>query len=480
MEVSLAETEARLLRKLFSSHARSRLLVLGDFMVDEYIRGAVNKISPEAPVQVIEVCNKDRHLGGAGNVVNNLLSMGASVSACGVIGEDSDGRWLIDELLEKGAAVDGLFLSSQRPTSLKQRVIAGNQQMLRLDFEVKYHIDKKFEDRIIGYISDNIALYDLIIISDYKKGVLSPRVLRETIALSRKHKKPVIIDPKGTDYSNYRGATLITPNKKEASLATGIDIVDQESLLEAGHTLLRELQLTALLITRGEEGMSLFQPGMGGDSVGLFHAPTKAREVFDITGAGDTVLSTLGLCLASDIPLKESVELANVAGGISVGKLGTATVTVKEVIHELEGYEITGYRKLKDPGEALDIVKQHKKLGKRVVLTMGCFEMLRLDQIRFLSQARRLGDCLIVGVYSDKLLAKHFGDEHPYIHESERTQIIAAIDSVDYLILLDNDEPNSLIRVLEPNIVAESNDSIRLDKEEIEELESSFVKVVGF
>jgi len=475
MQIDLQETEARLLRRLFSRHKQVFALVLGDFILDEYIRGAANRISPEAPVQVIEIQSKDKYLGGAGNVVNNMTAMGAKLAACGIVGQDSDGTWLIETMQKKGVDVAGMFCITARTTTVKQRIIAGTQQMMRLDREVKTAIPAEWEERITDYIAKTIHRYSVIIISDYKKGVLTPKVLKSVISIAKENGKPVIIDPKGTDYSNYAGATLITPNKKEASLASGIEISDHESLFRAGKLLLEQLNLSAVLITRSEEGMSLFQPRGGKTSI--FNAPTKAREVYDITGAGDSVIGALGLCIASDIPLKEAVEIANIAGGISVGKLGTAVVTVKEIFQEIESCEMSGFRKVKEMREVLEISHQAKKLGKRVVLTLGCFDSLKLNQIRFLEQSKRMGDYLIVGIYSDSIVKKHFGEERPYIKETERAQIIAAMGSVDYLALLDDEDPLLLAQKMLPHTLTESSDSIHLGKA-VEELEMDGVKVV--
>jgi len=475
MQIDLQETEARSLRKLFSKHKQVFALVIGDFILDEYIRGAANRISPEAPVQVIEIQSKDKYLGGAGNVVNNMVAMGAELSACGIAGQDSDGAWLIETMRKKGVDVSGMFCIPERTTTTKQRIIAGTQQMMRLDSEVTTAIPAEWEDEIINYTAKTIHRYSVIIISDYKKGVLTPRVLKSVISIAKKSGKPVIIDPKGTDYSNYAGATLITPNKKEASLASGIEINDHDSLCRAGKMLLEHLKLSAVLITRSEEGMSLFQ--LKGSRISVFNAPTKAREVYDITGAGDSVISTLGLCVASDIPLKEAVEIANIAGGISVGKLGTAVVTVKEIFQEIESCEMAGFRKIKEISEVLEISHQAKKLDKRVVLTLGCFDLLKLEQIRFLEQSKRMGDYLIVGMYSDKTVKKHFGEERPYIQESERAQIIAAMGSVDYLTILDDEDPLLLAKEILPHTLTESSDSIHSNGA-VETLEKNGVKVV--
>jgi len=480
MKVDLEETEARLLRRLFLNHKQVRALVVGDFMLDEYIRGTVNRISPEAPVQVIDIKSKDKYLGGAGNVVNNLVSMGAELFACGVVGEDSDGKWLVDVMESKGVKVDGLFFAPERKTTTKQRVIAGYQQMLRLDSEEKTLIDSAWEDKIINYLTRTIEQYDVVILSDYKKGVLTPRVLKFAISISRENKKPVIIDPKGDDYTNYRGATLITPNKKEASLAANIDICDMDSLFHAGEFFLEELDIEAVLITRSEEGMSLFRYDDRDKKsvVRAFHASTKAREVFDITGAGDTVLSALGICLASEIPLKEAVEIANIAAGISVGKIGTAAVTVEEIFSEIESYEMTGLRKIKDYDDFLDISNQLKKIGKRIVLTFGCFDLLELKHIRFFEQSKRMGDYFMVGVYSDAVVNDHFGNDRPYIQESERTQIVAAMGSIDYVTIIDKScDPAFLVEKMLPDILTESSDSLKIDKNSVVNSEVKIIRL---
>jgi len=258
--------------------------VIGDLMLDEYLWGRAERISPEAPVQVVEVVREDLRLGGAGNVVHNLAALGASVSICSVIGADDNGTLLRRAFTEKGIELAGLFQAPERKTSKKTRVIAANQQIVRIDRETRSEVTQASQEAMLAYLEAHLGSFDVIVVSDYLKGVLTDQVLAQVCQAGRRLGIPVVVDPKGNDYAKYRGATLLTPNRKEAEIASGVAIVDQASLELAADRLLGRLELDALLITRSEAGMSLFQK-----DAGTVHIPTVAREVYDVTGAGDTV-----------------------------------------------------------------------------------------------------------------------------------------------------------------------------------------------
>jgi len=312
------------LQDILQSFSGQQVLVLGDLMVDEYIWGKASRISPEAPVPVVEVGNQTFVLGGAANVANNIHSLGGTAHLVGVIGGDRTGEKIKERLDAEGLTIEGILLDDSRPTTLKTRVLAHNQQVVRIDREDKSFLNSKMEEVILSYLAEKIPQIAAVVISDYGKGVITPLVAAQTIALARKHGKPIAVDPKGTDYNKYKGATIITPNKKEAETALNIVLDTEEKLVFAGQKLRDSLELDYLLITRGEEGMSLFA-----DSV--FHVPAVASKVYDVTGAGDTVISTLILSLASGASLPDATLLSNYAAAVVVKKVGTSTVSSKEI-----------------------------------------------------------------------------------------------------------------------------------------------------
>jgi D-glycero-beta-D-manno-heptose-7-phosphate kinase len=318
-------------RALFVAMEGKRVLVLGDVMLDEFIWGNVVRISPEAPVPVVEVTDQSFHVGGAGNVACNVRALGGVAVMIGVIGTDAAGQRVRDALAAAG--VDGSLAVSDRgrPTTVKTRIIAHHQQVVRADRERSDDVPDTVEDDLLERVGTALPSCDAVVLSDYQKGVLTPRVMRSVLSLARRHRVPTLVDPKVHHFPLYRRVTLLTPNQAEAELATGIRIRREADLQAAGRRILALLGAKAVLVTRGEHGMSLFQP-----RTAPVHVPTSAREVFDVTGAGDTVIATLGLALSSGASLVEAAMLANFAAGVVVGKLGTATATVAEVMAAIE------------------------------------------------------------------------------------------------------------------------------------------------
>lgn len=303
-----------------------RLLVLGDLMLDEFIWGEVRRISPEAPVPVVEVKRESWHLGGAGNVVSNLSDLGARATPIGITGNDEAGRLLRQRFSEQGAFVDGLIVDQTRPTTRKSRIVAHSQQMVRADREDRSPISRELEDKIIAAVNIALPETDAIVISDYDKGLLTPRVLENAIAMAQAQKKIICLDPKIKNFHHYKNVDVITPNQIEAERASGIEIIDVESLLAAAHRIRKMLDCKNVLITRGEHGMSLLDA-----EDKLTQIPTMAREVYDVTGAGDTVIAVLSLALAAGADITEAAIIANHAAGLVVGKIGTATVSKPEL-----------------------------------------------------------------------------------------------------------------------------------------------------
>ena len=317
--------------KITSSFAGKRILVFGDMMLDEFIWGRVRRISPEAPVPVVEVERHTLALGGAGNVVSNLVALGAVAAPLGVVGDDISADQLRSAFDAIGVNTDSLVIDSSRPTTLKSRIIAHNQQVVRADRESRFAIGEEIQDRIIERFSLEIESADAVVVSDYNKGLLVPRVLARALLAAREKGLTVCLDPKLRNFSYYEPVTVITPNNQEAATAAGLAIEDEQSLIEAGRRILSSIDCQGVLVTRGEEGMTLFTSGGG-----VTHIPTVAREVYDVTGAGDTVIATLALALVSGAELAEGAILANHAAGVVVGKLGTATLSREELLATFE------------------------------------------------------------------------------------------------------------------------------------------------
>jgi D-beta-D-heptose 7-phosphate kinase/D-beta-D-heptose 1-phosphate adenosyltransferase len=430
-----------------------RVMVVGDLMLDEYLWGNVERISPEAPVQVVDIVREDIRLGGAGNVINNLIGLGAQVIVASVLGDDGDAMRLRERLAQRGVDAGGIIFEMQRKTSRKTRVLASNQNVVRIDRESRAPILPESEEALLEFICSRLDCVDVMLLSDYLKGVLTPTLLAKLIPMARKQKVPVIVDPKGIDFNKYRGATLLTPNRKEAQLASGVNFVTEQDLLDTGERFVRELELDSLVLTRSEEGMSLFTKT--GEPV---HLPTQAHEIYDVSGAGDTVLALLGLGLGSGLSLEDAASLANVAAGIVVGKVGTSTISVEEVRQHFAGELLESDFKVKSRSDLIEKLAEERSRGRKVVFTNGCFDLLHAGHVRYLQKARQLGDLLVLGLNSDASIRRLKGDKRPLLGEVERAQILAALDCIDYLVIFDEDTPLELIRVLQPDVLAKGAD----------------------
>ncbi len=433
-----------------------RILVVGDLMLDEYVWGKADRISPEAPVPVIEVTREESRLGGAGNVCNNLVALGAQVEVASVLGDDGDGRLLQKLMEEHTIGTAGVILASGRTTSRKTRLLASSQQIVRIDRETRAAIDVEQTAQLLAAIRTLAWSCQAILVSDYLKGVLNENLLQGIIGIGRERGIPVVIDPKGGDYGKYRGATVLTPNRKEAQGASGIAIVDAASLRRAGRTLCDTLGLEALVLTRSEEGMSLFFRD-GHET----HLPTSAREVFDVSGAGDTVLAVVGAGLAAGLPLEEAARLSNLAAGIVVGKVGTSTVAPGEILDAVGLQHRDADRKIHEPRALAGLLASRRSRGETVVFTNGCFDLLHVGHIKYLQAARKLGDLLVLGLNSDASIRRLKGPKRPLIGEEERAHILAALDCVDYVVVFDEDTPLELIGSLHPDVLVKGGDYTR-------------------
>ncbi|MDH3574761.1 MAG: D-glycero-beta-D-manno-heptose-7-phosphate kinase [Desulfobacteraceae bacterium] len=435
-----------------SKFDQCHLLVVGDLMLDEYLWGEVDRISPEAPVQVVSIKNEDFALGGAGNVVNNVVALGGKVSTVGVIGTGRNGQLLLKIFKKLGVDTAGIVKEPGRTTTQKTRIIAANQHVLRIDRETQQDISASSLEKIARFIEDKMIDIDVVLISDYGKGLITESMLSRVIASAKKHKKMIIVDPKGLDFSKYSGVSLLTPNKKEAALASGVEIIDESSLEKAAHKILKHISLDNLLITCGKDGMVLFERNKE-----PFRVKAEARQVFDVSGAGDTVLTVLGLAVASGTSINSGVAVANTAAGIVVGKVGTATVSKQELASALKSHDHGLPAKYKDFSELSALAEDLKKKGKRLVMTNGCFDLLHAGHIMLFSASKQLGDILIVAIDDDESVKKLKGSGRPVLNANERGRILSALDAVDYVVVFSSHELKKLIEIIQPDVLTKGS-----------------------
>jgi len=425
-----------------------KILVIGDIMLDKFVLGEVKRLSQEAPVQIVDVKEEYCLPGGAANVAANLAALGAKITLFGLAGPDEGKNQLFDELKRRGISTSKVIISKNRPTTIKTRVIVQNYQLLRMDKEDKCKIDNSTEKRIMVGILKKIKETDAVVISDYNKGAITESLSIKIIDLCKKHNKPIVVDPKPENISFYKGTYLIKPNVKDiTSLMKSVPKTEEE-LENIGRKMVFTLN-SNILITRGENGMSLFEKNGN-----ISHIPTEAKEVFDIVGAGDTVTATLALAIAAKATLYEATIMANYAAGIVVGKFGTSTVSQNELISLFE----KGNKKIKDISELKEIVKELKLNGRKVVWTNGCFDILHAGHTKYLQEARRLGDALILGLNTDASIRRIKGKNRPIIPENERAEMLSAIECVDYVIFFDEDTPLNVIKSIMPNIIVKGGD----------------------
>lgn len=424
---------------------KAHVLVAGDVMLDRYVSGATQRISPEAPVPVVRVQKDDARPGGAANVALNIAALGAHAQLLGVVGKDPEAAQLQERLAAAGV-VATLTTSQRNPTITKLRVLSRNQQLLRLDFEHAKAADYEYDQSALrARFDEGLRSADAVLLSDYGKGTLSG--CEALIARARQAGRPVLVDPKGTDFRKYAGATVLTPNVAELEAVAG-PCADAAAIVDKGQRLIADLGLEALLVTRSEKGMTLLRPGHP-----PLHLPTAAREVFDVTGAGDTAIAVLAAALAAGIDLAEGARLANIAAGIVVGKLGAATVSAAELQRALrqshgDGGSVVGEEEL------LSLVREARARGETVVMTNGCFDLLHVGHLRYLEAARRLGAVLIVAVNDDASVRRLKGAGRPLNTAADRMQMLAALHCVDWVVSFAEDTPERLIsRVLPDKLV---------------------------
>ena len=429
-----------------------KILVIGDLMIDHYLWGSCDRISPEAPVQVINIDSESIVLGGAGNVISNLKALGSQVDVISVIGECKVSEELKELLSDIKVGTKYLICQNDRVTTKKSRIIAAHQQVIRYDFENIDEINNESQLTIIKYFKSIINNYDIVLLSDYGKGLMTFNLTQSLISIANINKKKVLVDPKGLDYSKYKGAYLLTPNKKEAGEATHSIIKDNDSLTKAIKNLKEQCDLQVSLITLSEQGVAIF------DNELRVH-PTSAIEVFDVTGAGDTILASLGFALSCDKNIDEAVKFANLASGVVVGKIGSATASLNEIIeYESNLNKSQSDGNIKTWDEISSIINELKNKDRKIIFTNGCFDILHIGHVKYLEKAKSFGDVLILGLNSDASVRKIKGINRPINNQTDRAYILAALKVVDYLVIFDEDTPYELIKLINPDILVKGGD----------------------
>ncbi len=444
------------IEKLLTNINNIKILVVGDFMIDEFLIGKVKRINPEAPVPILNVQDEKFLLGGAGNVVANLISLGAGAFVSTVIGDDDDVGIMKNLINEHNISTKGIFQEENRITTRKTRLISEHQHLIRYDRETKKPINYKSENQIITYAESIMEKVDAIILEDYAKGVFTDILLKEMISLGNINNKPVIVDPAKRSWEVYAGATIITPNVNEASYTLDRELTTEEDIEKAGFDIMSRFDLPYLLITRASKGMSLFIRE-GSQKIDI---PTKALDVYDEAGAGDTVVASLAVGIATGLSYIQSANFANTTAGIAVGKSGIATVTMLEVINHLKEQDklYIQYRKHLTRIEAKKTCHNLRLAGRKIVFTNGCFDVLHAGHIRYLEEAANLGDVLIIGLNSDNSVSRLKGNDRPINPTDDRLEVLSALGFVDYVVVFDEDTPYELIKAIKPDVLVKGGD----------------------
>jgi len=433
---------------------RKRVLVVGDLMLDAYLWGDVGRISPEAPVPVVRVNRRSATPGGSGNVLLNLVGLGVKAIAAGCVGDDSGGRQLCQLLADAGVSTSDVIALGNRPTTTKTRVLSGHHQMIRLDEEGTEPMAEAETGRLAETVAARLATgVDAVILSDYAKGALTDEVCRSVIAEARRREVPVFVDPKGRSFAKYTGATTLTPNFAEFVAVTGLEHPGEPDFVDAGKRLRAALQLDFLVVTCGDKGIKCF------NDAGLVHHPAVAREVYDVSGAGDTVIATLTAALVDGLCLDDALRLANLAAGVVVGKIGTTPIHHGELLDAVRSAHLSGQSsKVLDAATLARRVAGWRARGQRIVFTNGCFDLLHVGHVTLLARARQEGDRLIVGLNTDRSVRALKGKNRPVVTQDDRAQVLAGLASVDAVVLFDEETPLGLIERLRPEVLVKGGD----------------------
>ncbi len=465
---------------LVQNLGQPRVLVIGDLMLDRYVWGDAARISQEAPVILLQADKREERLGGASSVATMLRALDARVMLAGVVGDDADGERIRRILLDQGIDSESVLVDPSRPSTVKERYIGRAQarhpqQMIRVDYEVRTALSAEVEAELVRAVTKQLRRADVVLISDYDKGVCTQSLLASVIAAARAHGVRVVADPiRGHDYRKYHGCSAITPNRLEAGLATGRVLADNTQALAAAAELRERLDLEAAVVTLDKEGMALVHTD-GRSQV----FPTRPRQVYDITGAGDMVMAVLGMALAAGADYDPAIRLANIAGGLEVEKIGVATITRDEVLHDLLRAGpgavpaiATIAQKVHVRGSLLQELEQRRRLGHRVAFTNGCFDVLHAGHVQYLQEARAQADVLVVGLNSDAGVRSLKGTSRPVNPVEARALVLAALEAVDYLTVFDDPTPVELIRAVRPDVLVKGADYRREDVVGAEYVES--------
>ena len=431
----------------------ARVLVVGDVMLDRYAFGHVERVSPEAPVPVVRADRTSERPGGAANVAMNLAKLGGVALLAGFVGEDQDG-WMLKSLLNEAGVESSLVPVAGMPTTSKLRVLGQKQQIVRLDFENSSPKPEPAYQVLLARVREALPSASAVVISDYDKGTLTPALCQQVITEATKLGIPVLVDPKSKNFSHYAGATTICPNLAELSLATGEDAADVDALLGHGQRFVSDYRLQYLTVTMGEKGIVVLWPE------GQYHAAAMARQVFDVSGAGDTVIATLGICAANGVDLRLAAELANVTAGIVIGKIGTVPVTQEELLAGLGTAAVVKLYLQKTPAlsQLLERIAAWRAAGDRIVFTNGCFDLLHVGHVTLLERCKQFGERLIIGINSDASVARLKGPSRPIISETERMRVLSSLAVSDAVVIFDEPTPIELIRAIQPDVLVKGGD----------------------
>ena len=441
------------LSSIMNQLTMAKVAVVGDIVLDRYVEGSVERISPEAPIPIFSVRREETMLGAAGNVLRNLVALGANARIWAGIGDDVAGAEVAKMLSEVPNCELSLKTISGGQTSIKTRYIASGQQMMRADRETVEDIPQAIQNAIVTEVAKELSTARALLLSDYGKGVLVEGVVERLIRVARENSCPVIVDPKGNDYRRYRGADVVTPNRQELAFSTNMPVANDDETVAACRHLIQTTGVSAVLATRSERGMTLVSEDI------VHHLPTRAREVFDVSGAGDTVAATVAVVLAAGASLPDAARLANTAAGVVVGKVGTAVVYPEEIsAAEREGNLMDADAKVLPLISALERVSGWRRQVRRVGFTNGCFDLLHPGHVSLLRQARRSCDHLIVGLNSDASVKRLKGADRPVQNETSRAAVLASLADVDAVVVFEEDTPIDLIRSLKPDVLVKGAD----------------------
>ncbi len=440
-----------------------RILIIGDLILDEYWWGDVSRISPEAPVPVLRVRHREHRCGGAGSVIENLAVLGAQVEACGLIGEDEAGRTISARFAHIGVDPSGLVVSADRPTTLKTRMLGGvqqasrgRQQVLRVDWEEDRPVEAALIERVLAHTERVLAKNPptAILLSDYEKGLLTPELLGRVIAMGTEHGIPVLVDPgRSVDYERYRGAWLICPNRFETEQATGIPITDEKSASKAGAQLVERLSLEHAALTLDRDGIQCVSRGGGSMTF-----PTRVRSVTDVAGAGDMVLTLLGLAVGAGWKIEDAIRLANLGAGIEVSKIGVVPVEKWEIEQAAASDGGDGPSKVRGLTELKRILERERAAGQRIVFTNGCFDILHAGHVQLLERARGFGQLLVLGLNSDRSIRAQKGEGRPIQDADERGRVLSGLAAVDHIVFFDEETPAELVEAIQPDVLVKGQD----------------------